>query len=39
VPVASTLLLILAGEGSMSPRVVVATLMVAGGGFIAARAK
>jgi drug/metabolite transporter (DMT)-like permease len=39
VPVASTLLLILAGEGAMSPRVVVATLMVAGGGFIAARAR
>ena len=39
VPVASTLLLIAAGEGEMSPRVVAATLMVAGGGFIAARAK
>lgn len=39
VPVASTLLLIAAGEGDMSVRVVVATLMVAGGGFIAARAR
>ena len=39
VPVASTLLLILAGEGEMSARVVAATLMVAGGGFIAARAR
>jgi len=39
VPVASTLLLILAGEGQMSPRVIAATVMVAGGGFIAARAK
>lgn len=39
VPVASTLLLILAGEGTMSLRVVLATLMVAGGGVIAARAR
>jgi drug/metabolite transporter (DMT)-like permease len=39
VPVASTLLLIAAGEGEMSLRVVAATLMVAGGGFIAARAR
>jgi drug/metabolite transporter (DMT)-like permease len=39
VPVASTLLLIAAGEGEMSLRVAVATLMVAGGGFIAARAR
>jgi drug/metabolite transporter (DMT)-like permease len=39
VPVASTLLLILAGEGAMSVRVLAATLMVAGGGFIAARAR
>ncbi|HEV7265234.1 MAG TPA: DMT family transporter [Falsiroseomonas sp.] len=38
VPVASTLLLILAGEGEMTLRAVAATLMVAGGGFIAARA-
>ncbi|MGX9961985.1 aromatic amino acid exporter YddG [Roseomonas sp. F4] len=38
VPVASTLLLILAGEGVFTTKVVVATLMVAGGGFIAARA-
>ncbi|WP_439599110.1 aromatic amino acid exporter YddG [Falsiroseomonas sp.] len=39
VPVASTLLLILAGQGEFSARVVLATLMVAGGGFVAARAK
>jgi drug/metabolite transporter (DMT)-like permease len=39
VPVASTLLLIAAGEGSFSTRVALATLMVAGGGFIAARAR
>lgn len=38
VPVVSTLLLILAGEGVLSLRVLAATLMVAGGGFIAARA-
>jgi drug/metabolite transporter (DMT)-like permease len=39
VPVASTLLLIAAGEGRMSWRVALATAMVAGGGFVAARAK
>lgn len=39
VPVASTLLLILAGEGALSFRVLLATLMVAGGGFVAARAR
>ncbi|MGK7868889.1 aromatic amino acid exporter YddG [Falsiroseomonas sp. E2-1-a20] len=39
VPVASTLLLIAAGEGRFSTRVALATLMVAGGGFIAARAR
>jgi drug/metabolite transporter (DMT)-like permease len=39
VPVASTLLLIAAGEGEASLRVIVATLLVAGGGFVAARAK
>lgn len=39
VPVASTLLLILAGAGELSLRVAAATLMVAGGGFIAARAR
>jgi drug/metabolite transporter (DMT)-like permease len=39
VPVASTLMLILAGEGVFSVRVALATLMVAGGGFIAARAR
>jgi drug/metabolite transporter (DMT)-like permease len=39
VPVASTLLLIAAGEGELSWRAALATLMVAGGGFIAARAK
>jgi len=39
VPVASTLLLIAAGEGTMSWRVGLATLMVAGGGIIAARAR
>jgi drug/metabolite transporter (DMT)-like permease len=39
VPVASTLLLVAAGEGEMTLRAVAATLMVAGGGFIAARAR
>jgi drug/metabolite transporter (DMT)-like permease len=39
VPVASTLLLILAGEGAFTAKVVLATLMVTGGGFIAARAR
>jgi drug/metabolite transporter (DMT)-like permease len=39
VPVASTLTLIAAGEGTMSLRVAAATAMVAGGGFIAARAR
>jgi drug/metabolite transporter (DMT)-like permease len=39
VPVTSTLLLIAAGEGELSWRAAVATLMVAGGGFIAARAR
>ncbi len=38
VPVASTILLILAGAGEPSLRIAAATLMVAGGGFIAARA-
>ncbi len=38
-PVASTLLLVAAGEGALSQRVLAAALMVAGGGFIAARAK
>jgi drug/metabolite transporter (DMT)-like permease len=39
VPVASTLLLIAAGEGEMTLRAAAATLMVAGGGFVAARAR
>jgi drug/metabolite transporter (DMT)-like permease len=39
VPVASTLLLIATGEGELSWRAALATLMVAGGGFIAARAR
>jgi drug/metabolite transporter (DMT)-like permease len=39
VPVASTLLLVAAGEGEWSLSVVAATLMVAGGGVIAARAR
>ncbi|MCZ8146641.1 MAG: EamA family transporter [Roseomonas sp.] len=39
VPVVSTLLLIAAGEGEGSMRVAAATLMVAGGGIIAARAR
>lgn len=39
VPVASTLLLILAGHGAFSAKVAMATLMVAGGGFIAAKAR
>jgi drug/metabolite transporter (DMT)-like permease len=38
VPVASTVLLIAAGAGTLSAQVIAATLMVAGGGFIAARA-
>jgi drug/metabolite transporter (DMT)-like permease len=39
VPVASTLLLIASGEGELSWRAALATLMVAGGGCIAARAR
>ena len=39
VPVASTLMLVLAGEGVFDARTALATLMVAGGGFIAARAR
>ncbi len=39
VPVASTLLLILAGHGEFSAKVVLATLMVTGGGFVAAKAR
>jgi len=39
VPVVSTLLLILAGEGEFSTKIVLATLMVASGGFVAARAR
>jgi drug/metabolite transporter (DMT)-like permease len=39
VPVASTLLLIAAGEGAMTWPVALATAMVTGGGFIAARAR
>ena len=39
VPVASTLLLILAGEGAMNWRVAMAVLLVAGGGWIASRAR
>jgi drug/metabolite transporter (DMT)-like permease len=39
VPVASTLLLVAAGEGEPSWRLLAATLMVAGGGLIAARAR
>lgn len=39
VPVASTLLLVLAGEGAFSAKVVLATALVAGGGFAAARAR
>jgi drug/metabolite transporter (DMT)-like permease len=38
IPVASTLLLIMAGEGAFTWRVAAATLLVAGGGFLAARA-
>ncbi|MBE9604568.1 EamA family transporter [Acetobacteraceae bacterium H6797] len=37
-PVLSTLLLILAGEGAMDLRIALATLLVAGGGVLAARA-
>ena len=39
VPVASTLLLIASGEGALSLRIAIATLLVTGGGFIAARAR
>ena len=38
-PVTSTLLLIAANEGAMSWRVAIATLLVAGGGVVAARAR
>jgi len=38
VPIASTLLLILAGEGAFTLTVALATLLVAGGGIIASRA-
>ena len=38
-PVLSTLLLILAGEGVMDLRIALATLLVAGGGVLAARAR
>jgi drug/metabolite transporter (DMT)-like permease len=38
VPVASTLLLVLAGEGTLDGRVALAALLVAGGGLLAARA-
>jgi drug/metabolite transporter (DMT)-like permease len=38
VPVASTLLLVLAGEGALDARVALAALLVAGGGLLAARA-
>ena len=37
--VASTLLLILSGEGAMSGRLALAVLLVAGGGWIASRAR
>jgi drug/metabolite transporter (DMT)-like permease len=39
VPVASTLLLLLAGEGTLGPRIAVAAAMVVGGGWLAASAK
>ncbi len=39
VPVASTLLLVAAGEGGFGWRTALATLMVAGGGVVAARAR
>ncbi|MDP3415299.1 DMT family transporter [Falsiroseomonas sp.] len=39
VPVASTLLLILAGEGAFSTKLILATLMVTGGGIVAAKAR
>ena len=39
VPVASTLLLILSGEGQAGPRVAVAAALVVGGGWLAASAK
>jgi drug/metabolite transporter (DMT)-like permease len=39
VPVASTLLLLLAGEGTLGPRIAVAAALVVGGGWLAASAK
>lgn len=39
VPVASTLLLLLAGEGVLGPRLAVAAALVVGGGWVAASAK
>ncbi|WP_458094894.1 aromatic amino acid exporter YddG [Roseomonas sp. WA12] len=39
VPVASTLLLLLAGEGTLGPRLAVAAGLVVGGGWLAASAK
>jgi len=38
-PVASTLLLVLAGEGALDWRVAAAALLVAGGGLLAATAR
>ena len=39
VPVASTLLLVAAGEGALDARVALAALLVAGGGLLAATAR
>jgi drug/metabolite transporter (DMT)-like permease len=39
VPVASTLLLLLAGEGTLGPRIAAAAALVVGGGWLAASAK
>jgi hypothetical protein len=39
VPVASTLLLVVAGEGALSWRAGVAAMLVAGGGLLAATAR
>jgi hypothetical protein len=39
VPVASTLLLAAAGMGALTPAVLVALLLVAGGGWLAATAR
>ncbi len=39
VPVASTLLLVAAGEGALTPSLLAALVLVAGGGWLAATAR